>query len=279
MTRIFGMQLRTSKGRYDATGNGNSIVVYPDKKYWFLNGIRLYQCYTPLVKDSATYVSRIDYIKTFTPLLGSKIPYKHPIGTIFLDCGHGGKDHGASGEALREKDITLHLGRRLSSILRAYGYKAVLSREADVYIPLERRALLQALTRSDLFISLHVNSTTDHSVSGIETYCMTPAGASSSNSNKPDVHTYNGNQYDPNNLILAWNIQRSMHTWTNAQDRGVKRARFQVLRDIRCPGVLVEIGFVSNPSEERLLANPAYIEKIARGIASGILEYHRSLNK
>ena len=66
---------------------------------------------------------------------------------------------------------------------------------------------------------------------------------------------------------------------TKAADRGVKRARFQVLRDIRCPGALVEIGFISNAAEERNLGSAAYIEKLARGLAEGILNYHRSLSK
>ena len=231
------------------------------------------------MKGGATYVSRTDYTKTFTPLLGSKRAYKHPVGTIFLDCGHGGKDQGAAGKFSQEKNITLRLGRRLAAILRSCGYKVVMSRNSDVFLSLERRAALQASTRSDLFISLHVNSAGDRSVSGIETYCMTPAGAPSSNSTKADARTYNGNRYDSNNIILAWNLQRSMLSRTKAADRGVKRARFQVLRDIRCPGALVEIGFISNAAEERNLGSAAYIEKLARGLAEGILNYHRSLSK
>ncbi len=279
MTRRFGLQLRVGKGRYDVTGNGSRMVLYPDKRYMFLNGVRVNQCFSPVMKGGATYVSRTDYTKTFTPLLGSKRAYKHPVGTIFLDCGHGGKDQGAAGKFSQEKNITLRLGRRLAAILRSCGYKVVMSRNSDVFLSLERRAALQASTRSDLFISLHVNSAGDRSVSGIETYCMTPAGAPSSNSTKADARTYNGNRYDSNNIILAWNLQRSMLSRTKAADRGVKRARFQVLRDIRCPGALVEIGFISNAAEERNLGSAAYIEKLARGLAEGILNYHRSLSK
>ena len=279
MTRQFGLQLRVGKGRYDVTGNGSRMVLYPDKRYMFLNGVRVNQCFSPVMKGGATYVSRTDYTKTFTPLLGSKRAYKHPVGTIFLDCGHGGKDQGAAGKFSQEKNITLRLGRRLAAILRSCGYKVVMSRNSDVFLSLERRAALQASTRSDLFISLHVNSAGDRSVSGIETYCMTPAGAPSSNSTKADARTYNGNRYDSNNIILAWNLQRSMLSRTKAADRGVKRARFQVLRDIRCPGALVEIGFISNAAEERNLGSAAYIEKLARGLAEGILNYHRSLSK
>ena len=279
MTRRFGLQLRVGKGRYDVTGNGSRMVLYPDKRYMFLNGVRVNQCFSPVMKGGATYVSRTDYTKTFTPLLGSKRAYKHPVGTIFLDCGHGGKDQGAAGKFSKEKNITLRLGRQLAAILRSCGYKVVMSRNSDVFLSLERRAALQASTRSDLFISLHVNSAGDRSVSGIETYCMTPAGAPSSNSTKADARTYNGNRYDSNNIILAWNLQHSMLSRTKAADRGVKRARFQVLRDIRCPGALVEIGFISNAAEERNLGSAAYIEKLARGLAEGILNYHRSLSK
>ena len=79
------------------------------------------------------------------------------------------------------------------------------------------------------------------------------------------------------NIVLAYNVQRSLLARTGATDRGVKRARFAVLRDIRCPGVLIEVGFLSNLQEERNLNSASYIEKLARGIADGVIKYHHSL--
>lgn len=279
IARQFGLRLRVDNGRINAIGNGRNLVIYPNKRYMFLDGIRINQCFSPAVSGGATYISRIDYNKTFTPLLGSKKAYKHPIGTIFIDCGHGGKDRGAVGKFSLEKNITLRLGQRLASILRKCGYRVILSRNTDISRTLGQRTALQVSTKSNLFISLHVNSAADRTVSGIETYCMSPPGTHSSNSTKVDTKSYSGNRSDLNNIILAWNLQRSMLLQTKAVDRGVKRARFQVLRDINCPGALVEVGFISNTVEERNLGNANYIEKLARGITNGILNYHRSLSK
>ena len=88
-----------------------------------------------------------------------------------------------------------------------------------------------------------------------------------------------GNRFDANNLLLAYSIQRALLGRTRAFDRGVKRARFAVLKDIAAPGVLVEVGFVSNPREERLMLDPGYRERIVRGIAEGIVIYHRTMSR
>ncbi|MBO5990803.1 MAG: N-acetylmuramoyl-L-alanine amidase [Lentisphaeria bacterium] len=82
---------------------------------------------------------------------------------------------------------------------------------------------------------------------------------------------------DANNFLLAYSLQRALLSRTKAADRGVKRARFAVLKDISAPGALVEVGFISNPAEEKLLNSSAYIEKVSRAIAEGILTYHRTV--
>ncbi len=261
------------------TNRTDRLTVYQEKRYMFLNGVRISQCFSPVVRAGTLYVSSLDLARTLDPLLGSRKGFRHSIRTIMLDIGHGGKDRGAAGKSSFEKDITLRLGRRLAAVLRACGYRVIMTRNSDLYLDLDQRSALQRRYDADLFLSLHINSAADRSVKGIETFCLTPAGAPSSNGGKTVWTKYNGNAFDSNNIVLAYNIQRALLSRTGAVDRGVKRARFAVLRDIRCPGVLIEVGFLSNRQEELNLNSAAYIEKLARGIADGVIQYHHSLSR
>ncbi|MBP5530684.1 MAG: N-acetylmuramoyl-L-alanine amidase, partial [Lentisphaeria bacterium] len=164
---------------------------------------------------------------------------------------------------------------RVAAILRACGYRVYLTRNGDYYVPLAERCRIQRRHKSDLFVSIHFNAAEKKSFHGIETFALTPAGAASTSGGPPLNKRFFGNFFDANNLLLAYTIQKALLRRTGAFDRGVKRARFAVLKDIDAPGVLVEVGFVSNPREEQMMLNPAYRDKIARGIAEGIIVYHR----
>jgi len=249
----------------------------PEKTQSSFNGVKVMQCFPARRRAGALYVSRLDLEKTLLPLALRRGVLRHRIGTITLDPGHGGRDQGACGSSLREKIATLLLARRVGAILRSCGYRVNLTRERDYFVPLGERCRIQRATKSDLFVSIHVNAAADRSLHGIETYALTPAGAASSSGGKPSRTTFSGNRTDANNVLLAYSIQCALLRRTRAFDRGVKRARFAVLRDLTAPGVLVEVGFLSNRREERLLLDPAYREKIARGIAEGIIVYHRSV--
>ena len=137
----------------------------------------------------------------------SKHHTPYAIRTIMLDIGHGGKDRGAAGRSSLEKNITLRLGRRLGAILGACGYRVILTRNSDVYLDLDKRSALQRKYGADLFLSLHINSAADRSVKGVETFCLTPAGAPSSNGGKTIWTKYNGNAFDSNNIVLAFSAR------------------------------------------------------------------------
>ena len=198
---------------------------------------------------------------------------------IVVDAGHGGSTPGATYQGRRESDDALRLAMAVGQILEANGYDVIYTRTSDVSQSVGQKAAIANEEGADLFVSIHVNSAADRSVRGIETFCLTPEGAASSNSGKPVASRYTGTAKNPNNFLLAYHLQRSMLLQTKASDRGVKFARFAVLRDIRCPGALVEVGFVSNRSDEANLGSAAYQDKLARGIAAGILNYHRSLSR
>lgn len=273
---LCGLSPVRGSGNLEYSGGGARLKLTPRKLPIQFGGIRIYQCFPTQLRGGIPYLSRLDFEKTLLPLSSRRSGVlRRQVRSITLDCGHGGRDKGASGAFSHEKDISLRIGRRVAEILRACGYRVGLTRDRDLFVPLAERGAIQRRARSDLFVSIHVNAARDRALAGVETYALTPAGAASSSGGKPLKTAFSGNSFDANNILLAASIQRALLRRTGAVDRGVKRARFAVLRDLAAPGVLIELGFISNPREERLLNDPAYREKLARGIVEGIIAYHR----
>ena len=268
-------KFRVSLGKKEATAFGRSFacIFKRDQRRLVCNNVKI-ELLSALSFDGVQpWISTLDWYKTLRPVLYPATVPRRPVKLIMIDMGHGGNDPGAIGKISKEKMITLQVGMRVAQLLKSYGFQVAMTRTTDVQVPLSQVGVLQKRSKSDLFVSIHVNSAANRSVTGIETYCLTPAGAVSSNGGSIDKKTYPGNKQDDGNMLLAWNIQRSLLRRTGAVDRGVKRARFAVLKDINAPGVLVEIGFISNAGEEKKHNDRSYIDKIAFGIIDGIVGY------
>ncbi|MBR7121559.1 MAG: N-acetylmuramoyl-L-alanine amidase [Lentisphaeria bacterium] len=263
-------------GAMTAVGRGYTCVFNRNARRMSCNGIRVELLNSMSFEGNLPWISTLDWFKTLRPLLYPGTVPKHHVRRIMIDMGHGGNDSGARGAISQEKAITLKTGQQVARILRARGYQVDMTRTSDIQIPLDRIGPMQQRTNGDLFVSIHVNSAADKKVTGIETYCLTPAGAASSNGGKISQTIHDGNRNDPANFLLAWHIQNALLRRTGAIDRGIKRARFAVLKNIHAPGVLVEIGFISNQAEERKLNDPEYINKIALGIVEGIDSFART---
>jgi N-acetylmuramoyl-L-alanine amidase len=169
-----------------------------------------------------------------------------------VDPGHGGKDPGAIGiGGLREKDVILPISQQVAAILEQQGVQAVLTRNSDYFVDLAPRVTMAERTNANLFVSIHANaiSRSRPDVNGIETYY------------------YNSGQR------LAQTIHKSILQGVNAKDRGVRKARFYVLRKTSMPAVLVEVGFVTGSEDAAKLSSPAYRTQMAQAIARGILQY------
>lgn len=259
-----------------ATGRNAVCVFNRDQRRMSCNKIKIELLNNTVYEKNMPWLSTLDWFKTLRPVLYPATVPRQKIDTVMIDMGHGGADPGALGKISKEKMITLRVGLRTAQLLRAYGFKVNLTRTGDVQVPLAQIGPMQARSKSDLFVSIHVNAAADRSVNGMETFCLTPAGAASSNGGKVSRTVYKGNKQDGANMLLAWNIHSAMLKRTKAVDRGIKRARFAVLRDITVPGVLVEIGFISNAAEELRLNDRNYVDKIAYGIVDGIIGFTRS---
>lgn len=200
-----------------------------------------------------------------------------PIRTVVIDPGHGGSETGTKNESLGilEKDLNLDVSQRLQVKLEELGFRAVLTRYDDRLVPLEQRASIANGVKADLFVSVHFNAALNREAKGLETYLLTPAGqASTSGSGTGDeALLFPGNRFDLENFELAFRIQKAMLDRLGREDRGVKKARFQVLKLLDCPGALVECGFVSNREESLLISTPGYRERVALALAEAIAAY------
>ncbi len=268
--------------RYTAKGSPE-VWAEKNRDYAFISGVKVFLQDTVDEKKGKLTVTRLDYDKALVPLLW-KLPAQRP-GTrrIILDPGHGGKDPGKVNPTVgyTEKAATLDTALRLKLLLEKRGFEVLLTRENDVAIELQNRAPLANTAKADLFVSLHYNggAAGDTTSGGIETYCLTPAGQHSTNKagGKADLTTEPGNRFDTFNLLLAWHIHLATISSTQAEDRGVRRARFAVLRTLNCPGVLIEGGFMSSRTEGAQIANAAYRQKLAEAIAEGLTAYANRL--
>ena len=175
-----------------------------------------------------------------------------------------------------KKEFTLEWANRLAVGVKRNGWTVRLTRTNDTDISLADRVAFAEKLNADLFISLHFNapgSTVSNPV-GVETYCLTPQGMLSSfNHGYSDDVTalFPNNAFDAQNLQLAVRLHRALLQVNGAADRGVRRARFMgVLRGQNRPAALVEGGYLSNPREARLIADPAYRQKLAEAIANAL---------
>ena len=243
------------------------------KREGTINGSRIYFLAPVLYLDKRAYISENDFLKVIDPIFKVKLPIKHPVKTIMIDPGHGGTDPGAPGPVLREKQINLLIALKLRRALQQLGFKVIMTRERDVFPSLSARSALCALRKPDLFISIHCNSAGNKSVKGVETFLVTPSRAASTADKSPRAISYSGNRTDRNNCRLAYEVQTGILKFTKANDRGIRHARFAVLRNATCPAVLIETGFLSNTEEGRKLATNDYQNRLVAGIVSGIARY------
>jgi N-acetylmuramoyl-L-alanine amidase len=194
---------------------------------------------------------------------------------VVLDPGHGGYQPGAiAGTGALEKDLVLNVALRVRDQLRGSGITVHMTRTDDTARTLTERAAYARRVGADLFLSIHANFAANASAQGIESFAMTPPGFASTGSQRGTDKRYPGNTHDAASFSLAYLVHRGMMVQAAPSvDRGIKHARFVVLRDAPCPAALIECGFLSNRQETSRLATPSWRQKLANGISHGVLTY------
>lgn len=183
---------------------------------------------------------------------------------VVLDAGHGGRDPGASGDSLSEKEVNLKIALRVGKILSGKGLKVVYTRQNDTYVGLDERTTLANLLNAAVFVSVHQNANISSSPSGTETYCYYPVS-------EPDLYIQKDERYN-----LALRLQEALVDMLGRKDRGVKEGNLAVLRESEMPSALVEMVFISNPEEEALLKKDSFLEQGSQAIAEAIVDYMKS---
>ncbi len=197
---------------------------------------------------------------------------------VVLDPGHGGRDPGArSKRGQEEKDLALDIAAQTRRILANAGYSVFMTRDNDRYLTLDERTAKARKWKADLFVSIHMNSSADRASSGRETFILSASGHQSTNdrgkADRANRLSHPGNRHDAANMILGYYVHKNIMKGIPGIDRGLKRARFQVLKNAPCPALLVECGFLSNAHEDQQFSSVAYRRKTAEALAAGIMNY------
>jgi N-acetylmuramoyl-L-alanine amidase len=266
-----------------ATNRTMRLMFDKDSNTAEINGVRVALSFPVAVDKGAAFITQFDLDNTVRPLL-YPARYLDPkrITTICLDPGHGGKDSGNRVGGFfwhNEKTYTLLLAQELHDQLRRAGFEVILTRTRDNYVELPERPAMANRFRADLFVSLHFNATQTgkDEVAGPETYCITPIGAASSNTQGEgaDYGATTANRVEKKSLLLAYQIQKALVQNLGVNDRSVRRARFAVLRDAQMPAILIEGGYMTNPAESKRIYDAAWRRQMAAAIVKGILNYQK----
>jgi N-acetylmuramoyl-L-alanine amidase len=246
---------------------------------------------------------------------GTKISYRTPSGskqlvgdlleqlgltvrTIMIDPGHGGKDPGAVANGIREKDINLRFSFILGKMLEEKGFAVHYTRTTDIFIPLEQRTAMANVKKADLFVSIHCNANHSARISGIETYSLNLAKTNdavriAARENAVDPRAISDLQFILTDLMVNSKIKESRDLATDVQgntlahvrrkwqvkSNGVREAPFYVLMGAKMPSILVEIGYITNKPEAKLLKSEPYLEYLARGVVDGVLAYKGKIER
>ena len=284
--------------RAELSSENMKIRVRPGSPVLLING-RTEVLDDPILFHDGMVVVPVSFTKRLAPYLEATRPsYVRPqyrIRKIIVDAGHGGYDTGAIGRrGLREKTIALDIAKRLKNEMEAQGIDVVMTRRDDTFVSLYQRTTIANRTDADFFVSIHCNASRSRSVDGFEVYHLRSTAEASpqvvDGAEEFPVEEEVAYNPDSSNLrTVLWDLVYAEHRVESAElakavawamnrrlptpNRGVKGARFYVLRGVRMPAVLVEVGFISNAIEEQKFRNREYRQQVAEAIAAGILSY------
>jgi|GEM_PF-2950251 len=277
---FFEMSQDNAGEHIELTGPYGTVNLRADNRECYIDNTRIWLSFSVArLPGGALGISKIDVADVFEPILRpERLSPRHEVKGVIIDPGHGGPDQGASCDGVKEKTLNLDTANRLEEILKAEGIPTVMTRRDDSFPSLEERAKFTETYPDYIFVSIHFNQGPPTS-RGIETFAETPQFAPSTSDSVPRSPKYAmPNPNDENaasSALLASLIHRQVvQILPPEEDRGMKKARFAVLRLSRSPAVLVEGGFISDrPVDLPKVRTTAYRQKLAEKIAVGIEQF------
>jgi N-acetylmuramoyl-L-alanine amidase len=271
-----GIAAPAEKIRFETVKNPLEFV--SGSREAMIHGARSWLCFPLIEQDGKYLVSRTDVAKTIEPLVRPhRVANVGKVQTVVLDPGHGGHDKGQVSRYGCEKDFVLDVARKLRPLLQAKGLRVIMTREGDYFVPLEVRAQIANAARNSIFVSIHFNGTNDNpSATGFEIFSFTPRGAPSTSDGVVALSSFSmqpGCEVDGQSMALSACIYHSLLGHIPEFDRGIKRARFAVLRLTKVPAVLIEGGFLTERGEGKMIADKDWRGRLAAAIGVGIENY------
>ncbi|MBA2433921.1 MAG: N-acetylmuramoyl-L-alanine amidase [Chthoniobacterales bacterium] len=263
-------------------GERRGIRAQAGTSEFYINGVRFFSNYPLVARGDENLISAMDIAKIVEPVLRpNKISGAKKIDTVVLDPGHGGDDSGTSGPWGNEKNFALDVALTAREQLLRAGFKVEMTRSTDKAVALEDRVAFANRFPTAVLISIHFNSASG--ASGVESYALAPVGvpsnASTENHSGSDkMEWFPGNAQDAANIALSAAVHASILSKVSVFDRGVRHARFHVLRDSKIPAVLVEAGFLNDRVEGSRIATAVYRQKLGQAVAAAVTNYHRAVN-
>ncbi len=271
--------IKTQKSTKDSASfriDGKQVRFLHNSRKMFFDGVLVWLSDPAHKRRKRLTLATQDMRLTLFPLLSpEKFLAKVNAEKVFLDPGHGGADSGATLIGHRdEKDIVLDIAQSAASKLKEQGISVNLARESDKSVSLNSRNAMAKKSNSDILVSIHLNAATNREAEGIETFILPPAGAASTHGREyGNAAPFPGNRFNTQNIILAHNVHSRLVRAMSATDRGIKRARFRILRNASCPAILVECGFLTNTKDAQKLHNTKYVRIAGESLAQGIIDY------
>lgn len=258
-----------------------SLILMRDSRDVWINGVKYVLSFPVLDRDGTYWLSRMDLGKTVEPAFRPELVQGiKPFTTVVLDAGHGGHDKGAAAPNEFEKNFALDVARRVRNELQNAGLRVVMTRNNDTFVELQSRAALANAQQNSIFVSIHFNAADwNRAANGLEIYAITPRGSPSTEYDEllvRDMVNEFGNKNENQSFTLASTIYHALQgSSLDMFDRGVKRARFAVLRLTKVPAVLIEGGFLTNSGDAKKVSSTEWRNKYAKAIATGIIEYQK----
>lgn len=272
-------ELKPGDRKISLSNGRSTLETGSDGRIIFVNGVKQWLSFPVRESDGKLLVSRFDLAKTIDPALRpNMVPAVKPFKTVVIDAGHGGHDKGAASQFGMEKDYNLLVSKELKTMLEKRGFKTVMVRSTDEFVPLEERARRANAVPDSIFVCIHFNASGDNSgdATGFEVFALAPRGAPATH----DEYTYAdllaqlpGHDSENASLALATAIQHALIGHMGEFDRGVKRARFAVLKLTKSASVLVEGGFLSNLADGKQINDPLWRNGLCESIADGVEAY------
>lgn len=259
------------------------IRAQADTSELYINGVRFFTNFPIASQAGESLISATDVGKIIEPVLRpSRLEGARKIDTVVLDPGHGGTDQGSSSHWGTEKGFALDVAMTAREQLLRAGFKVEMTRTTDTGLSLDERADFANRFPNAVFVSIHFNSASGGA--GVESYALAPEGVASNatpgenHSSAMDLLRNPGNEQDSANMALTAAVHAAVLSRVGAFDRGVRHARFKVLRNIKVPALLLEGGFLSDEAEGARIATAQYRQQLGAAIAQGVQAYNAAVN-